>query len=81
VRVQVLLFASAREAAGCASETLELPEGATVADAREALSRKHPRLRPAWPSVRFAVGERFAAPEQRLETGDVLALVPPVSGG
>jgi molybdopterin converting factor subunit 1 len=81
MRVQVLLFASAREAAGVASEVLDLPDGATVADARDALSRRHPRLGPTWPSVRFAVGERFASVEDRLETGDVLAVVPPVSGG
>jgi MoaE-MoaD fusion protein len=81
MRVQVLLFASAREAAGCASESLELPEGATVSDARDALSRRHPLLDAAWPSVRFAIGERFASIEERLEGGDVLAIVPPVSGG
>jgi molybdopterin converting factor subunit 1 len=81
VRVQVLLFASAREAAGCASEVLDLPEGATVADARDALSRKHPSLVSGWRQARFAIGERFAAPSEPLETGDVLAIVPPVSGG
>jgi molybdopterin converting factor subunit 1 len=81
VRIQVLHFAAAREAAGCASEALELPEGSTVADARSALGERHPRLRPAFGSLRFAVGERFAGADDPLETGDVLALIPPVSGG
>ena len=81
MRVQVLHFASAREAAGCASETIDLPDGATVADAKDALSKRHPRLGPAWGSIRFALGERFAAAEETLEGGDVLALIPPVSGG
>jgi molybdopterin converting factor subunit 1 len=81
VRIQVLHFAAAREAAGCASEAVELPEGATVADAKALLLSRHPALRAAAPRLRFAVGERFAAESAPLSTGDVLALLPPVSGG
>ena len=81
MKIQVLHFASAREAAGCASEPLDLPEGATVADAKRLLTSLHPRLALSWPSIRFAVGERFAPESQTLEPGDVVALIPPVSGG
>jgi molybdopterin converting factor subunit 1 len=81
VRIQVLHFAAAREAAGCASESVELPEGATVADAKALLFARHPALFGAAARLRFAVGERFAPESERLEAGDVLALLPPVSGG
>ena len=81
MRIQVLHFASAREAAGCASETLDLAEGTTVAGLRSLLWTRHPRLASAAATIRFAVGERFAPETQPLEPGDVVALIPPVSGG
>ena len=81
MKIQVLYFASARDAAGTASETIDLPEGATVADAKRLLGARHPRLELAFATIRFAVGERFAPEAQPLESGDVLALIPPVSGG
>lgn len=81
MRIQVLYFASAREAAGAGAETLEVPEGTRVAALRALLGQRHPRLAAAWPTTRFAVGERFAPDDERLETGAVVALIPPVSGG
>jgi molybdopterin converting factor subunit 1 len=82
VRIEVLYFAAAREAAGRAAETLDVPPEATVGELRPILAAKHPRLERAWAGLRFAVGERFAASEeQRLEAGDTVALIPPVSGG
>lgn len=81
MRIQVLYFASAREAAGVGAETLEVPAGARVASLRALLGTRHPRLAAAWPTTRFAVGERFAADDEPLETGSVVALLPPVSGG
>lgn len=81
MRVQVLYFASAREAAGCSSETLEVAEGATVADVKAALSARRPAVGAGWSSVRIAVGARFAADSERVHDGDRVALIPPVSGG
>jgi molybdopterin converting factor subunit 1 len=81
VRLQVLYFASAREAAGTASEDVTVPDGATVESLRSALVERHPRLAGNAGALRFAVDERFATPSQRLEDGAVVALIPPVSGG
>ena len=81
MRLSVLYFASAREAAGTASEDVTVPPGTTVESLRSALVVRHPRLGAAAPSLRFAVGERFASPSQALADGDVVALIPPVSGG
>ena len=81
MRIQVLHFAAAREAAGCASEAVELPEGATVSDAVALLLARHPALAGPAARLRFAVGERFATEAAALAPGDVLALLPPVSGG
>ena len=81
MRIEVLYFAGAREATGTGSETLEVPIGTTVASLREALALKHPPLVASLPRIRFAVGERFAAEGDEVGAGDVVALIPPVSGG
>ena len=81
MRVLVLYFAAAREAAGRASETLELEAGSTVQTVLEAVGRAHPGVARLAPALRTAVGERFAPPAQVLEAGDTIALLPPASGG
>ena len=43
--VTVLLFAAARDLAGADSVAVELPAGATVADLRAELARRHPVAR------------------------------------
>jgi MoaE-MoaD fusion protein len=82
MRVTVLLFAILRERAGRDQIELSLPEGATVAEAVEALRSEDGladvigRL-----PVRMAVNREYAEAGATLTSGDELALVPPVSGG
>jgi len=81
VIVTVLFFAQARERAGQASASLELPEGSRIADARAAIARAHPDLEPLWPHLALAVNGVLARDEMPLGPGAELALLPPVSGG
>lgn len=81
MQVTVLYFAAARERAGARSERLELPEGATAADALRAACAAHPALAAVESKLRLAVDREFAAPEQRLRDGAEVALIPPVAGG
>jgi molybdopterin converting factor subunit 1 len=81
VQVRVLFFASAREAAGCSGLELELPAGATVGDAREAIGERFPALEPRLVHVRFALDREFASAGAPLHEGAELAVIPPVSGG
>ena len=76
MKVTVRLFAALRERAGSPEVTLELPEGASVADALEALDG----LAHGVPLV-MAVNREYATEDQSLDPGDELALIPPVSGG
>jgi molybdenum cofactor biosynthesis protein MoaC/molybdopterin converting factor subunit 1 len=80
--VHVRLFAMLREAAGRDSLELELPEGATVADALTELAGKPglDELLGRLP-VRAARNREYVPDEETLEPGDELALIPPVSGG
>jgi molybdopterin synthase catalytic subunit len=81
VRVRVRLFAMQRELAGTREVALELPDGATIEDAWLALVERFPVLAPGRPAVRFARNSEYAAAETRLEDGDEIAMIPPVSGG
>jgi molybdopterin synthase catalytic subunit/molybdopterin converting factor small subunit len=80
--LRVRLFAILRESAGRETIDLELPAGATVADAIEELSRQ-PALGDLLERMpaRLAVNREIAAAATRLDAGDELALIPPVSGG
>ena len=82
MRVSVRLFAILRERAGRDEMEIELPEGATVAEAMEAL-RAEPGLDEPLGRMRvaMAVNREYADPDTALSAGDELALVPPVSGG
>ena len=81
MRIHVLFFASTCDAAGAASVDLDVQEGATVRDVREALAGRYPVLAPRLPHVRFAVDREFAALEAPLRPGSEVAVIPPVSGG
>jgi molybdopterin converting factor subunit 1 len=76
MEVTVRLFAVLRERAGSPELTLDLPEGARVSDALAELSG----LAGDVPLV-MAVNREYASGEQLLDSGDELALIPPVSGG
>ena len=81
MRVRVLLFARARDFAGTASMSLELPEGATVAGLRLSLAAACPRLGEFLPRCAVAVGGEFASDEAILKEDAEIAVLPPVSGG
>ena len=80
---RVRLFAVLREHAGSDLVEVEVPEGATVADALRGIGEQHRALAPALASLSLvmAVNREYAGEETVLHPGDELALIPPVSGG
>jgi MoaE-MoaD fusion protein len=82
VTITVRLFAMLRERAGRDAFELEVADGATVADALDALGDRDGlgEMLERMP-VMAAVNREYAARETPLTPGDELALVPPVSGG
>ena len=81
LRVTALLFARLREEAGADRVHLELPAGATIADAYAELRRLHPALEGWRGVVRAALNQDFADWDDPLAEGDEVAFIPPVSGG
>jgi molybdopterin converting factor subunit 1 len=81
-RIRLLYFAALKERLGSEGEEIDLPEGVDrVADLKRFLPTVRPRLSGVLDGVRFAVGDEFASLDRRLASGDVVALLPPVSGG
>ena len=76
MQVNVRLFAGLRERAGTGARTLELDEGATVADVWVALD-----LGAEPPGLLYAVNKRYATAGTALDDRDEVAVIPPVSGG
>ena len=83
-KVNVLYFASLREALGRSGEALELPAGvATVAALRAHLAARGE----AWTAlaegrnVRAAVNQHMVGADGAVQAGDEVAFFPPVTGG
>jgi MoaE-MoaD fusion protein len=82
IRVHVLFFGAARDAAGCDEAELTLRAPARAAEAFEAILTRYPHLRRFGRSLLFAVNQEYAQDAAReIRHGDELAVFPPVSGG
>lgn len=79
--VQALFFAAYRDLVGTRDLTVDLPDGATVADlVAELRGRGAPfSALPAEPAV--AVNRAYALHSEPLRAGDEVAFIPPVAGG
>ena len=83
IRVRVLFFGAAREAAGGDDEAaLDLRAPATAASAFEQILEAYPPLRRFGRSLLMAVNQEYAQQSDvEVKDGDELAVFPPVSGG
>ncbi|WP_417473089.1 MoaD/ThiS family protein [Luteimonas mephitis] len=78
-RVTVLYFASLRDAAGVASESVQSDAGSLRGFYAE-LRERHGFALPV-ERLRVAVGGAFASWDDALREGSEIAFIPPVSGG
>lgn len=81
MQVRVLFFGMLRDLAGRSSESLSLPEPATLGDVLRHYEERIPRLRAMVPSIAMSINQEYAHRESELKAGDEIALLPPVSGG
>jgi molybdenum cofactor cytidylyltransferase len=81
LRVEIRLFAMARERAGRSLIDLELAPGSRVADLRDALREQFPELAPLLPNALIAINQEYAGDEMQILPGSRIAVIPPVSGG
>jgi len=81
MEVRILFFGMLKDLAGRASESLNLPDDATLADVLHHYESRIPRLKEMLDSLALSVNQEYARPDARLHSGDEVALLPPVSGG
>lgn len=83
IAVRLRFFASLREKLG-ESDTLQLPAGSTVGNARDTLMARggvHADALARGRAVRAALNQTMATESAVLQDGDELAFFPPVTGG
>jgi molybdopterin converting factor small subunit len=81
VEVRIRLGSGLARLAAAPSLTVELADGATVADLRAQLAVAHPELAPALRSALPVVHGDHVDPQRPLRHGEEIALLVPVSGG
>jgi len=81
VGCEALLLGPLRELAGVDSVALVLEAPATAADAWEAVVRAFPQVGSARTSLAVAINAAYCSWAVAVADNDVLAFIPPVSGG
>ena len=81
MKLNVKLFALARDVYGDDEVGVELSEPANVGELRNRLATKIPALAHLMPQLMFAVNSEYATDKNPLVEGDEVACIPPVSGG
>ena len=81
IRVKVLLFAQLRAGFGTDDLAASLPSGATGAGLLRWLSRRNPQVAGLREVSRLAVNCEYVSTGHRLQDGDEVVVIPPVSGG
>lgn len=78
--IQLLFFGITTDLIGNSSATFTLPEACSVALFKVLLIEKYPQLQNN-SSFAIAVNESYATENEVIKEGDVVAIIPPVSGG
>jgi molybdopterin converting factor subunit 1 len=81
MKIRVRLFAVARQAAGCDSVEVDLPQGASVAHLRRQLAHRVPQLAGLLGQMMLAVNAEYADNGTTIPPDADVACIPPVSGG
>src|SRR5215469_11965655 len=81
MRVRVLFFGILKDLIGRESESLDLREGATLADVLSYYEERVPKIREVLHTVALSVNQHYAGPGAVLGDDDEVGLLPPVSGG
>lgn len=81
MKIRVQFFGQLREVTGVVETEVEMPAGGHIADVIDVLQQKYPALRPYMPSTSFALNDEYVSREQPLRDGNVVGLLPPISGG
>jgi molybdopterin converting factor subunit 1 len=80
MQIQVLLFGIVADLVGESTIEMELSENTSIKNFKEELIIRFPQLK-NYSTYAVAVNENYAQNDVILKEQDVLAIIPPVSGG
>lgn len=80
MKITILLFGIVKDIAGTSTLEIENEEINTVLSVKVFLVKKFPELE-KYPNFSIAVNEAYEEDNYTLQPGDVVAIIPPVSGG
>ena len=80
MKLKILFFGMAKDLAGESSDVLEVEECLSVGVFRNILQKKYPFFS-QMDSFSIAVNENYAEEDLILIENDIVAVIPPVSGG
>lgn len=80
MQIKILFFGVTTDLLGTSAIDLELPENSTITDLKLALKTNFKQFEKLT-SYAVAVNETYASDEVVLKSNDVVAIIPPVSGG
>jgi len=80
MNLQVLLFGISTDLVGATSLNFSLSPSSSVLQFKEQMQQQYPQLSQI-NSYAIAVNESYASDETVLKENDVIAIIPPVSGG
>ena len=81
MKIRAQFFAQLRDVTGVSEMTVELSEGATVADLLAKLYEEAPVLRSWDKNILVGAGVEFVDRQHVLVPNDEIAVMPPVQGG
>ena len=81
ITLTVHYFAMFRETIGKSTDQVSVPIGSKAGELFDLVTASHPALAGMRNSTMVMVNEEYAEPDQLLQDGDEVALIPPVSGG
>jgi len=81
LKVKVLYFSSLKDRLKISNEIIDINEKTTVRSFLQILKERYPQFEKNFDNVMIAVNEEYANPDQILNDGDTVAVIPPVSGG
>tara|TARA_Y100000996_G_scaffold414801_1_gene406846 strand:+ start:2368 stop:2619 length:252 start_codon:yes stop_codon:yes gene_type:complete len=79
INIQVIYFAKLRESTGLDNETFSIKEGSNPCDVLELIKERHEI--DVGLNFKIAVNDEFSDWEIKLNHGDRLVFIPPVTGG
>jgi len=81
VKIKVLYFSSVKDKIKKSNEQFEIDENTTIEKLLKILKDKYPEIKDILENTMIAVNEEYKDKKYILKNNDVVAIIPPVSGG